>query len=49
MDYLYIGSNGYAQVGEPDFHMKNKAEMHVLMEYRETNFPIPKEFSDMCY
>jgi hypothetical protein len=49
MDYLYIGSNGFAQVGQPDFYMKNKAEMRVLMEYLKTNYPIPEEFSDMCY
>lgn len=49
MDYLYIGSNGYAQVGEPDFHMKNKAEMAVLLDYLKTNFPIPSEFAGNCF
>jgi len=49
MDYLCIGSNDFAQVGEPDFHMKNKIEMAVLLEYLETNFPVPEEFSRMCY
>ena len=48
MEYLYIGSNGFAQVGEPDFHMKNKAEMRVLMEYLENHHPIPEEFLSMC-
>jgi len=35
-------------VEEPDFHRKNKAEMAVLLEYLETQHPIPDEFSDMC-
>ena len=47
MDYLYIGSNGFAQVGQPDFYQKNKVEMRVLMKYLETNYPIPEEFSDI--
>ena len=48
MDYLVIGSNGFAQVGNPDFHEKNRIEMRVLMEYMKTNFPIPDEFCFMC-
>ncbi|OQB58782.1 MAG: hypothetical protein BWX96_02931 [Bacteroidetes bacterium ADurb.Bin145] len=48
MDYLCIGSKGYAQLGEPDFHMKNKIEMQVLLAYLENNFPILDEFSGMC-
>lgn len=48
MDYLCVGSNGYAQVGQQNFHMKNKAEMAVLLNFLETNFPIPEEFSGMC-
>jgi hypothetical protein len=36
MDYLYIGSTGFAQVGQPGFHLKNKAEMAVLMDYLES-------------
>jgi hypothetical protein len=48
MDYLCVGSNGFAQVGQPDFRLKNKAEMAVLMEYLETQYPVPEEFSCMC-
>jgi len=48
MDYLTIGSNGYAQVGQPDFYQKNKIEMRVLMEYLENHHTIPEEFSNMC-
>jgi len=48
MDYLVIGSNGFAQVGRPDFYEKNKIEMRVLLEYLKSNHPIPEEFSHMC-
>ena len=48
MDYLVIGSNGFASVGRPDFYEKNKIEMRVLMEYLKSNYPIPEEFWHMC-
>lgn len=48
MDYLVIGCNGFAQVGQPNFRLKNKAEMSLLMEYLEITYPIPEEFSGMC-
>ncbi|MGM0505409.1 MAG: hypothetical protein ACQESQ_12355 [Bacteroidota bacterium] len=48
MDYLCIGSNGFAQVGDPEYFEKNKSEMRVLMEYLQSNHPIPDEFWHMC-
>jgi len=48
MDYLCIGSNGFAQVGRPDFYEKNKVEMRILMEFLQKNYPIPEEFWHMC-
>jgi len=48
MDYLVIGSNGFAQVGRPDFYEKNKVEMNILLEYLKNNHPIPEEFWNMC-
>jgi len=48
MDYLVIGSNGFAQVGKSDFLEKNRIEMRVLLEYLENNYPIPEEFRQMC-
>ena len=48
MDYLVIGSNGFAQVGSPEFMGKNQIEMRVLLEHLINNFPIPDEFSRMC-
>ncbi len=48
MDYLVIGSNGFASVGRPDFYEKNKIEMRVLLEFLQNNHPIPEEFWHMC-
>ena len=48
MDYLVIGSNGFAQVGDPEYFKKNKIEMKVLMGYLENNYPIPEEFWHIC-
>jgi len=48
MDYLVIGSNGFAQVGSQDFYKKNRIEMRVLKEYLDKNYPIPEEFKDLC-
>ena len=48
MDYLAIGSNGFAQVGCTDFYEKNKVEMKALMEYLEDSFLIPEEFWNIC-
>lgn len=48
MDYLVIGSNGFAQVGDPEYFKKNKIEMKVLMDYIENNYPIPEEFWHIC-
>ena len=48
MDYLVIGSNGFAQVGRPDFHEQNRIEMRVLLEYLQNNYPIPEECWHMC-
>jgi hypothetical protein len=49
MDYLVIGSNGFGQVGDPEFLVKNQVEMSVLLQYLKDNYPIPDEFSFMCY
>ena len=49
MDYLVIGSNGFAQVGTPEYLQKNQIEMRVLLEHLINNFPIPDELSNMCF
>ena len=49
MDYLVIGSNGFAQVGSPEYLEKNQVEMRVLLEYLTTNYPILEDFAQMCF
>jgi hypothetical protein len=49
MDYLVIGSNGFGQVGDPEFLGKNHVELRILLQYLKDNYPIPDEFSFMCY
>lgn len=49
MDYLLVGSNGFAQVGTPDFCLKNEIEMKYLLEHLKTNYAIPEEFAGMCF
>jgi hypothetical protein len=32
MDYLNVGANGFAQVGDSAYYSKNKIEMNYLLE-----------------
>ena len=45
MDYLVVGSNGFAQVGDPDYFTKAKIELRILLEFLQTNYPVPEEFA----
>lgn len=47
IDFLYIGSNGFAQVGDPLYHEKDLAERRVIFQILEENkeLHIPDEFS----
>ena len=49
MDYLVIGSNGFAQMGDSAFNKKLKIEMRVLLDYFHSSFPIPQKFKTMAY
>ena len=49
MDYLVLGSNGFAQMGDSAFYKKLKIEMRVLLDYFHSNFPIPQKFKTMAY
>ena len=49
MDYLVIGSNGFAQMGDSAFYNKQKIEMRVLMDFFHSNFPIPQKFKTWTY
>jgi hypothetical protein len=49
MDYLVLGSNGFAQMGDSAFCEKLKIEMRVLLNYFRNNFPIPQKFKTISY
>lgn len=49
MDYLNVGSNGFAQVGDDLYYEKNRVEMKYLLEMIENKFPIPAELAPHCY
>ena len=49
MDYLVIGSNGFAQMGDSAFYNKQKIEMRVLLDFFHSNFPIPQKFRTLAY
>jgi len=49
MDYLVLGSNGFAQMGDSAFYKKLKIEMRVLLDYFHSNFPIPQKFITVSY
>ena len=49
MDYLVVGSNGFAQVGDPDYFTKAKIELRILLDFLQTNYPVPDEFASKAY
>jgi hypothetical protein len=49
MDYLVLGSNGFAQMGDSAFYKKLKIEMRVLLIYFHSSFPIPQKFKTLAY
>ncbi|MBA4411570.1 MAG: hypothetical protein C0397_19395 [Odoribacter sp.] len=49
MDYLVLGSNGFAQMGDSAFYEKLTVEMRVLLNYFHNNFPIPQKFKTLSY
>lgn len=48
-DYIVIGSNGFAQLGQPDYVTKQKAEKEVLLPFAIEKLPIPEEFQGVCH
>lgn len=48
IDYISIGSIGFAQLGDVDYLNKAEAEKIVLMNFFKKHHPIPLEFSSMC-
>jgi len=49
MDYLVVGSNGFAQVGDPDYFIKAKIELRILLEFLQANYPVSDEFAPKAY
>ena len=49
MDYINIGSPGYAQVGQSDYNEKLNIEKVVVNLHVEKNYPIPLKLQDICY
>jgi hypothetical protein len=49
MDYLVVGSNGFAQVGDPYYFTKAKIELRILLEFLHANYPVPDEFALKAY
>ena len=45
-DYMCVGSNGFAQVGSPDYLRKSDVEMKFILHYIRTNFPVPLPLQD---
>jgi hypothetical protein len=48
MDYLNVGCNGFAQVGDPHYYAKNRVEMSYLLELIVNKFPIPEQLKTLC-
>ena len=49
MDYLVIGSNGFAQMGDSKFYEKLKVEMRLLLDHFNHTYPIPQKFKTWTY
>lgn len=49
MNYINIGSNGFAQVGDEHYFAKNKVEMKYLLELIRDKFPIPEKLGSLCF
>jgi hypothetical protein len=47
--YLVVDSNGFAQVGDPDYYKKNLVEMNYLLDLINEKFPVPEQFTFTCF
>lgn len=48
MDWLNVGSNGFAQLGNEQYFAKSKVEMKYLLELITDKFPIPEQLKMLC-
>lgn len=44
MDFICIGANGFAQVGDQFYYEKSKIEMNVLIDHVRSVCPVPDKF-----
>lgn len=49
MDYLNVGANGFAQVGNEHYFAKSKIEMNYLLKLIKNKFPIPEKLQSLCW
>ena len=51
MDFINIGSIGFAQVGSEDYYTTRRIERDVIYEFiqNDKRFKIPEQFSGMCH
>ena len=48
-DYITLGSNGFAQVGRPEYPEKQLSEKAVLMQHMKENFPVSESLQHLCF
>lgn len=48
-DYITLGSNGFAQVGRPEYWEKQLAEKAVLKKHMAEYFPVPDNLKPYCH
>lgn len=48
-DYHNLGSNGFAQLGDSEYHEKVKAELDVLKNHLEQSNPVPEELTNIAH
>lgn len=48
MDYLNVGANGFAQIGDEHYFSKNRIEMRYLYDLIVNRFPIPDKLKFLC-
>lgn len=49
MNYLVLGSNGFAQLGSHAYFEKQRVEMRIILDFFHKNFPIPEGFKSSAY
>jgi hypothetical protein len=48
MDFICLGSNGFAQVGQDDYHEKARVELVALRQYAARVHPVPEELHEIA-